>query len=81
MSARLDHGTVVAWKGTYGFLRRDGDNFDIFIHGRDLLGTCTLCPGRRVVFEIIAKDKQNGLKAIRCRYDDDPGNQRGNDDD
>jgi cold shock CspA family protein len=67
----LDHGGhVVSWKGRFGFIHRDGDHTDTFIHSRDLLnGLTDLLPGRRVKFVTVIDEKSKRPKAIRCRYE------------
>jgi cold shock protein len=54
----------------YGFLRRDGDNAELFVHKKNVHHQAMLETGQRVSFVVAESKKGNGLAAIDVRHED-----------
>ena len=57
-------GTVISFKGSFGFIRPDGEPRDVFVYEADIdtPGWRTLSPQQRVTFELA--DSPKGPKAV-----------------
>lgn len=50
----------------YGFISREGEGSDVFVHRNDLVTATSLKRGDRVEFEV-AKDERGRAKAVKVR--------------
>lgn len=48
----------------YGFVRRDGDNMELFVHKKNIHMQALLETGQRVTFSVAESKKGNGLAAV-----------------
>ena len=58
-------GTVVQWKGSFGFIKCEGGKKDVFVHFSDIISDeryRALDPGDPVEFDIV--DAERGPQAV-----------------